>query len=186
MSYARGDFHVKTVRTGLGDLLVIIPPAAERGSSGIIAEGSSGSAMPLWIMVNHGCHNGAHSNGCPAQRTSPFNPLESSGRPACLKKQVGLDFLWKNSGQEWMRSLLAFSTTAPHICLPPVGPQSTQWWRQWSRSSLSHGFHDSPLLLALCQGLCTQTPGRVGCWIWKGISASKRRVVWIIGHCQLC
>lgn len=47
MSYARGDFHVKTVRTGLGDLLVIIPPAAERGSSGIIAEGGRGSAMPL-------------------------------------------------------------------------------------------------------------------------------------------
>lgn len=56
-------------------------------------------------MVNHSCHNGAHSNGCPAQRTSPFNPFESLERPVCLKRQVGLDFLWKNSGQEWMRSL---------------------------------------------------------------------------------
>lgn len=159
MSYARGDFHVKTVRTGLGDLLVIIPPAAERGSSGIIAEGSSGSAMPLWIMVNHGCHNGAHSNGCPAQRTSPFNPLESSGRPACLKRQVGLDFLWKNSGQEWMRSLLAFSTTAPHILLVPraLNDDVSEAVRPWAMGFMT------PLCCLLCAR--DSAPKPQGAWV---------------------
>lgn len=88
LSYARGDFYVKTARTGLRDLLVIIPLTAERGSSGIIAESSSGSAMPLWIMVNHGCHNGAHSNGCPAQSTSPFNTPESPSG-ACVSQMAG-------------------------------------------------------------------------------------------------
>ena len=55
----------------------------------------------------------------------PLTPLEL--REACVsQKAVGLDFLWKNSGQEWMRSLLASSTIAFHIRLLLFGPQGTQ------------------------------------------------------------
>lgn len=47
MSYARGDFYVKTVRASLRDNQIIIPLTAEIDSRGITAESCGGSALPL-------------------------------------------------------------------------------------------------------------------------------------------
>lgn len=46
MSYARGDFYVKTARTGLRDNQIIIPLTAGLDSRGIIAESRGASALP--------------------------------------------------------------------------------------------------------------------------------------------
>lgn len=59
MSYARGDFYVKTVRSGLRDNQIIIPLTA-----GIDSRGDYNWKL-WWIsfaLANHGCHNGTHSN----------------------------------------------------------------------------------------------------------------------------
>lgn len=47
MSYARGDFYVKTARTGLRDNQIIIPLTAGLDSRGIMAESCGVSALPL-------------------------------------------------------------------------------------------------------------------------------------------
>lgn len=66
MSYARGDFYVKTVRTGLRDNQIIIPLTADTIPGGLSWE--------LWwisyALVDHSCHSGAHGNRCTAQNTS--------------------------------------------------------------------------------------------------------------------
>lgn len=102
MSYARGDFYVKTVRTGLRDNRIIIPLTAGPDSRGIIAESCRGSALPLWIPVATMEHIATDR---PVQNTSYFCLWGVPVGGLCLKRQVSRDFLCKNSGQGWVRFL---------------------------------------------------------------------------------
>lgn len=51
MSYARGDFYMKTARIGLRDTQIIIFTTAGVNSRGIIAESYSVLDLPLCIIV---------------------------------------------------------------------------------------------------------------------------------------
>lgn len=51
MSYARGDFYMKTAKIGLGDTQIIILTTTGVDSRGIIAEGYSVLDLPLCVMV---------------------------------------------------------------------------------------------------------------------------------------
>ena len=83
MSYARGDFYVKAVRTGLGDNQTIIPGTAGRDSGGDY------SWKPGWIsfaLVDRGCHNETHSNQFLCVDGISPGPLEGARqRPASQK-----------------------------------------------------------------------------------------------------
>lgn len=99
-SYARGDFYVKTVRTGLRDNQIIIPLTAGPDSRGIIAESCGGSALPLWILVATMEHI---ATDCTAWNTSYLCLWRVPAGDPGLKRQVSRDFLCKNSGQGWVR-----------------------------------------------------------------------------------
>lgn len=102
MSYARGDFYVKTVRTGLRDNRIIIPLTAGPDSRGIRAESCGGSALPLWIPVATMEHIATDR---PAQNTFYFCLWRAPAGGLGLQRQVSRDFLCKNSGQGWVRFL---------------------------------------------------------------------------------
>lgn len=122
MSYARGDFSVKTARTGLRDNQIIIPLTVGPDSRGIIAESCGGSALPLWIPVATMEHI---ATDCTAWNTSYFCLWRVPAGELCLKRQVSRDFLCKNSGQAWVRFLFTAAAGEKKPKQQPPPPKKT-------------------------------------------------------------
>ena len=102
MSYARRDFYVKAVRTGLGDNQTIMPGTAGRDSGGIIAESLGGSALPSWIAVATMKHIATNFS---AWTSSGLGLWRVPTGDLHLRRQMSRDFLCKNSGQSSLRFL---------------------------------------------------------------------------------
>lgn len=109
MSPARGDFYVKTGRTGLGDNQIIIPLTAGLDSTGIIAESRGGSAVSLWIAV---ATMERMATDFTAWHPSRFCLWRVPAGDLRRRRQVSRDFLCKNSGQGRVRFLFTAATAA--------------------------------------------------------------------------
>ena len=120
MSYARRDFYVKAVRTGLGDNQTIMPGTAGRDSGGIIAESPGGSASPSWIAVATMKHIATNFSAWTSSRLGPWRVPTGDLH---LRRQVSRDFLCKNSGQSSLRFLFTVAAKNKKKCFRPLCSQ---------------------------------------------------------------
>lgn len=186
MSYARGDFYVKAVRTGLGDNQTIIPGTAGRDSGGDY------SWKPGWIsfaLVDRGCHNETHSNQFLCVDGISPGPLEGARqRPASQKageqrfpvqefRTELTEISVYSSREKKKKSFLPLCSQRCSLMnrMKCIGPQalSALTWPRSSRSPWRSQPGTPPHL----------RPCHMQSWNWKGLRASKGQESKITFYC---